>query len=110
MCGKFIHFGAPAAFDSTTAQEVDASAKISVFDGAGRAVWHGGLGSVTAKTKMPEPAEAFAVWAVADRPRFAVPRDGAIPGTARSFDLQNQAADVYFFVPDGATDEIGLAY
>jgi hypothetical protein len=80
------------------AVEVDAAGEISVFDAAGAPLWRGELGSVTARTKMPQPAERFAVWAVADRPRFAAPRAGPVPGSAAAFDLANQAADVYFFV------------
>ena len=76
---------------------------IAVFGPAsGRALWQGWLANVSANAPLPQPAEAFPLWALADRPRFAAPVEGAVPGSAASFDLANQADDVYFFVPDTA--------
>ena len=66
------------------------------------ALWQGWLANVSANAPLPQPAEAFPLWALADRPRFAAPAEGAVPGSAASFDLANQADDVYFFVPDAA--------
>ena len=66
------------------------------------ALWQGWLANVSGTAPMPQPAEAFPLWALADRPRFAAPVDGALPGSAGSFDLTNQAHDVYFFIAGAA--------
>ena len=67
--------------------------------GSALKLWQGWLANVSATAPMPQPAEAFPLWAVADRPRFAAPAEGAVPGSAGSLDLANQADDVYFFIP-----------
>jgi hypothetical protein len=73
--------------------------EVAIFGAAaGTALWQGSLADVGASAPMPQPAESFPLWAMADRPRFAAPPEGAVPGSAGGFDLTNQADDVYFFV------------
>lgn len=69
-----------------------------------RPLWRGWLGNLSATASMPQPAEPFAIWAVADRPRFAAPAEGAVPGSAGKFDLANQADDAYFFIPSSGPE------
>eukprot|EP01047_Picozoa_sp_COSAG01_P082096 COSAG01_NODE_16632_length_1219_cov_1.222321_1_plen_285_part_01 len=97
--------GASRAACQQYAVDVDDTKKvgqIAVLSASGGVLWSGNLTDVDARTPMPQPAEQFAVWAMADRPRFTVPAGGALPGSAPSFDLSNQADDVYFFVPTGS--------
>ena len=85
------------------AVEVGSKNHVTIFNSKNKQVWDGDLGDVLNSAPLPQPAEEFEVWAVADRPRLVVPAEGAVPGSASSFDLTNQAADVYFYVSDVAT-------
>eukprot|EP01048_Picozoa_sp_COSAG05_P017933 COSAG05_NODE_2536_length_2932_cov_2.918814_1_plen_426_part_00 len=92
------------------AVEVDASGQIAVIASSGAALWRGWLANVSAKTPMPQPADNFLLWAVADIPRFAAPAEGPVPGSAASFDLANEADDAYFFVSNPNTTALGRSY
>lgn len=60
---------------------------------------------VSTKIFLPDPAEPLAAWAFCDEPRIVPPKWGALPPPAGAasatsgWDLENQAHDVFVFLP-----------
>eukprot|EP00935_MAST-01C_sp_MAST-1C-sp1_P000816 g816.t1 len=83
------------------------------------------LGDVQSSLKFPMPAAfndgSLTSWSIRDSPRFVPSKDGVVPPSVRSgkidpalvntsgFDLRNDAADVYVFLPGAAAADADTA-
>lgn len=87
-----------------------ADARIESADG--RLLWAFD-GKLTNNVWLPGPGEHPMVWAIADAPRMIRPPQGAVPETQGSiyyvnsgWDTDNNAPDVYVFLPNGDAGQV----
>lgn len=78
------------------------SVRIHAADGS---LLFDGARSLPPKVFLPDPADAMASWAFSDQPRVIPPAWGALPpppeglNATSGWDLENQARDVFVFLP-----------
>lgn len=95
---RLNHSHASTGCYSVSVDAGDAGA-IAVYSASGAVLWQAdSLAKVSAQTPMPAPSQRFDIWAVSDRPRFAVPAQGAVPAGIGKFDLGEESEDVYFWI------------